>query len=566
MLLQRVTAVPGLLVVRLVDDFSKLTAKAKTGVVLGMIFFAYLLFASSSSHGAGGGQASLGGPQASAAQQNIKVLTWNLAAINNNPFEYWLTLSDEPKYGLLMNSVEKFIQSTKHVKDQSIGKLFPESYVDQLMEKLQQHVPSVTSEDVAVVRGMYVDDWSKRLMISGFLKDPAIGKKRLVSMPDRMTNTIQSTTAATLYRPTSINCYSGTFSSLGDWYGKWLDFMFDAKLEDGKTSPVQLLKRISRQKYPDLSEEEEQVSVPLQVLLLAVFDAIQIRVLNQVSIEKWRSVEDWQVLRHTICDKLNFKKNDRTVEILTKSYADADVLFLQEASEAFMTKAVSEFGAKFHVIANIEKPSSSDQNSMILLSKRYFTWFELDHAVSVPGGVVADGDLLVARAKDLMGRSYLLASFHGDTNGLATIPTLDAVVAHWNKRDRLVFGMDGNTYENPTLGPKYQNFEAFVQHFTLKHQLESCWGKNPTPEKHTTRNARTFMQPQLAKAASQNQIAELGDANPKDFILFSPKQYQGKLTGRDNTGKGTFVQNMVFPTLDFPSDHAIVRVVLEGAK
>ena len=40
---------------------------------------------------------------------------------------------------------------------------------------------------------------------------------------------------------------------------------------------------------------------------------------------------------------------------------------------------------------------------------------------SVP---VAGGDLLVMSVADNMQRKYLLASFHGDTNGLATIPVL----------------------------------------------------------------------------------------------------------------------------------------------
>lgn len=35
---------------------------------------------------------------------------------------------------------------------------------------------------------------------------------------------------------------------------------------------------------------------------------------------------------------------------------------------------------------------------------------------------VMDGDLLACTARDAMGRPHLLASFHGDTNGLQSIP------------------------------------------------------------------------------------------------------------------------------------------------
>ena len=35
----------------------------------------------------------------------INVATWNVAAINNNPFEYWITHSDE-EYNALMDAVQ----------------------------------------------------------------------------------------------------------------------------------------------------------------------------------------------------------------------------------------------------------------------------------------------------------------------------------------------------------------------------------------------------------------------------------------------------------------------------
>ena len=45
-------------------------------------------------------------------------------------------------------------------------------------------------------------------------------------------------------------------------------------------------------------------------------------------------------------------------------------------------------------------------------------------------GKVASGDLLVLTAAGKAGgRKYVLASFHGDTDGLATLPVLEAVHA-----------------------------------------------------------------------------------------------------------------------------------------
>ena len=82
---------------------------------------------------------------------------------------------------------------------------------------------------------------------------------------------------------------------------------------------------------------------------------------------------------------------------------------------------------------------------------------------------------------------------------------------------RLVFGLDANTYEHGS-GSK-QSVVEFGQDFVSKG-YSSCWGDAPDPTKHTTYNARTFLQPQLQKAARSTEKASKGDKNPKDFILF----------------------------------------------
>lgn len=38
----------------------------------------------------------------------LRVATWNVAAINNNPFEYWIT-HDDPKYNQMMQDVQAFL-------------------------------------------------------------------------------------------------------------------------------------------------------------------------------------------------------------------------------------------------------------------------------------------------------------------------------------------------------------------------------------------------------------------------------------------------------------------------
>jgi len=71
-----------------------------------------------------------------------------------------------------------------------------------------------------------------------------------------------------------------------------------------------------------------------------------------------------------------------------------------------------------------------------------------------------------------------------------------------------------------------------------------------------------FLQAQLQKAARASEKAAKGDKNPKDFILFPKAAYEVVATTKDNTGLRRYTEGMVFPTLQFPSDHGLVATVL----
>jgi hypothetical protein len=54
-----------------------------------------------------------------------------------------------------------------------------------------------------------------------------------------------------------------------------------------------------------------------------------------------------------------------------------------------------------------------------------------------------------------------------------------------------------------------------------------------------------------------------GDRNPKDFIVFFAADFAVRNVAKDNTGqRGKYTDGMVFPTLAFPSDHAITSTEL----
>lgn len=282
-------------------------------------------------------------------------------------------------------------------------------------------------------------DFAGRKIISGFMKDKELGEKRLASMPDRVTNTINTLgEAGKVHRPTVISCYDGDMSSMAAWWKEWRTFMFETPLTvAGKkgavttTTPAGMLPPIKRAKYPALSAAEEAISVPLQALCMAIFDAILVHIVTTCSADG-----TWLRLKRQMLQALYAKKDARILQILTETYAEADAIFLQEVANDFIRKAqATELAARYHIAACDTIDGTRDQNSLVLLSRRYFNIATVvEHTQEIMAAFdssvpVAPGDLLLLSVDDVQGRSYLLASFHGDTNGLATLPVLAAVHA-----------------------------------------------------------------------------------------------------------------------------------------
>ena len=354
-------------------------------------------------------------------------------------------------------------------------------------------------------------------------------------------------------------------------------FMFDNPLEI-KTKkgieinpPYKLLQPIKKSKYPDITEDEEKMSLPLQTMCGAIFDAILVHLMNTVS-----TPSEWQPLKRTMVDNLNKKKVPHTLNILeSDAYINCDIITLQEVAASFIDQAKNRsiLDDTFWIVAPADMDAVKDQNSVILLRKETFpdgasaeitsiVESSFEEGVKVP---IAKGDILAITATDRDKTEYVIASFHGDTNGLATKPVLSAIMKAMSSDSslvthKLVFGLDANTYEKAKPG-KQQDVLDWGKHY-VSHGLTSCWGDVPNPKNYTTFNSRTFLQPQLNKACKKSDKRANGDVNPKDFILFGKGDFEVESMWKDNTGEKTYVEDMAFPTLKFPSDHGILATVL----
>lgn len=352
--------------------------------------------------------------------------------------------------------------------------------------------------------------------------------------------------------------------------------MFDTPLDidsngETVTNPVyKMLQPIKKAKYPDITEEEEKVSLPLQTMCGAIFDAILVHMMNTVS-----TPDIWQALKKTMVENLNKNKVPHTLDILEKVYGTSDIITLQEVSVSLINQAKTRpLGDMFWIVAPGELDAVRDQNSVIFLSKTTFpvgpsaeitslVEGSFEPGVDVP---IAKGDILAITAIDSNNTPFVIASFHGDTNGLATKPVLSAIMKAMADNSalsshKLVFGLDANTYEKAKPG-KQQDVLEWGEHY-VSLGLTSCWGDVPTPNNYTTFNSRTYLQPQLNKACKKSDKRTNGDVNPKDFILFGKSEFKTIKTWKDNTGMQKYIEGMAFPTLDFPSDHGILATVIE---
>ena len=67
----------------------------------------------------------------------LRVATWNVAAVNNNPFEYWITHPD-PEYDRLMEAVQQFIDAPG-AADVRVGEIDQLVAVQRRTNLQQQH-------------------------------------------------------------------------------------------------------------------------------------------------------------------------------------------------------------------------------------------------------------------------------------------------------------------------------------------------------------------------------------------------------------------------------------------
>ena len=373
-------------------------------------------------------------------------------------------------------------------------------------------------------------------------------------MPDRMTSSIKTLCGQELFRPSPITGITDEMSDVPTWWNLWKKYMFETSVCVRGThvsNVFSLLQKIPRAKYPALTEAEEAVSRSLQTLCLALFDAVFTFLLSKIA------PATWQPLKRSLHKALFENKALSCVSILQAQYHDSDVIFIQEASEAFAARA--GVCLNHHVLRPAGVDGRRCQMSLILVKKGMFEYssaHDLTNEVleNLSVKCVDKGDLCLFKIRSKQGQ-FLLASFHGDSNGRSTGPVLtalDRLARECYPDHTLIFGLDAN------LSGEAGDLDLLL----VDKGLSSCWEGQDLHSLWTTFNARTHLQPQLHKAVGLTDVLDRRHMRLKDWILFYDAQLAIKSVARDNTGGGSFVTR-VMPSQAFPSDHAIVSATLQ---
>ncbi|EER15992.1 hypothetical protein Pmar_PMAR003453 [Perkinsus marinus ATCC 50983] len=447
----------------------------------------------------------------------VRVATWNIGSVQTNPLEF-CDDSDQRFTHFL-----KEFQSTAEALDAAgvtVGDLLREAFPFNVRSALLDNYDTLGLHSLEASAEAF-DPLAQLKIWSGFLNSTSIGDSRIISWPDRFTNVIGNGRC----RPSMISCYTGELSCTKTWLENWMSFMTRARIPP-----------LNVEKYNvEASYRENYQSFSLAGL--ALFDSVLIAISERTSV-------DWQTMRLDRIKSITQRPRQLVEYVARYLFGPKDMIMLQEVSGEILDRILSVDESKGYDLIVEPSPNVTKQRSVIFIKKGCGLALEVKASETVREAIrdegerrgLASGDLSVAVVTTPNGQPLLLASFHGDTNGRLTIPTLEIL----RSLDLpLLAGVDANCYA-----------DAGSRNLAVRDFLEALnrMGIHHTRPTTTTRNRRTPLQAQSAKTG-------VVDENPKDYVLL---RGEGMTIGKTLMDDGVS-NDRPLPNSCFPSDHAIVE-------
>jgi hypothetical protein len=254
---------------------------------------------------------------------------------------------------------------------------------------------------------------------TGVLRNPEIGKKRLISLPERLTSAITDIDR----RPAATNLSTGWEELPLDGYvDLWFDFMFG-------NAAHKLLGRIP-DKYDAVTPAERAFSVWWQLFYLLAFDLATWHMLK---------VSDAAELRKRLIPAVLSAEEDVFRVITAMLATGVQVFALNEASRSLYRRLFDAHGDTHHVICATEGNVKQVQHSILMI----------DRTVGAPVEVVMAGSehlMVHVVGPKPKAASYLLSAYHGESSGKGTAAAIATIRERAARRGaaRVVAGIDAN--------------------------------------------------------------------------------------------------------------------------
>ncbi|KAJ9464216.1 hypothetical protein DIPPA_16573 [Diplonema papillatum] len=495
------------------------------------------------------------------APKDIKILSWNVAPLSQNPFALWLHDAAENPHETLVKKANEVLSAA------TINELF----TDEQFARLQDRLSRGSQVTTCLPRAW---DSTKGKRWADFMRD-AEEKGIMLDLEGQTNPLLQSRDR--FYRPSPGTCFGlglegeplHELNATG-WWGFWTTYMFKTDVvRSGSSGNIAGL--FSR---PAITAED---CYGTDILALAIYDA---GLVHALSMAEQITGTSWETARKERCSSLFFEQGaEARLIALEKRVTDEDVVFIHGATRKLLMKLKQRELRGVGILANFTskapagfRPGSTNNVLILIRNKRFFGPADVTdrvfalgtHETTTPGSVFA---LAVTRpdspnTKDAS--NILLVAAYPETasHASALLRRTEEYLVRRAVRGRVLEDVPvgplqkvliGCSIVEPHLANKgFLNLESSVFEGTKLNFLKT----GPTAV-----FSRTLLQQLPSRAVALDKKAADVAEERVDFIVFSPFDYAEAV---DATFAGD--KNHPMPTLAVPTYRAPLGGLVQPVK
>eukprot|EP00929_Paragymnodinium_shiwhaense_P066115 TRINITY_DN33140_c0_g1_i1.p1 TRINITY_DN33140_c0_g1~~TRINITY_DN33140_c0_g1_i1.p1 ORF type:complete len:836 (-),score=143.92 TRINITY_DN33140_c0_g1_i1:34-2541(-) len=550
---------------------------------------------------------------------NLTIVEWKVGANIVNPYKSYIQPDTQSLPPDVAGPYTKFMEGFSEIfddkmqeplkklvsKDKPLHILFDDHMFSSFLHGLGQGgIPDFNQESSLHVRyaweksffgGKGLRDWS----LDEFIKHTDLQKTGWLKYADEKTAVMRPVDSNTpLFRPSVVTGSTAWFANIEDWWKKWKQFMMQDTVRLGgeyNSTPIHVAQLVSggtnesKSDQPvqginfDNQADKDNCIRALRLLLVGIYDAMMLHLATAVNIAKQIKPTELVTTRDYLLKTLINSRMRTLISILAFTHGDADLLFLQDANDAFRWRLVqSRVGSNYHII--VPHRFCRLRYSIILLSKAMFVSpTHEDHLTqrvveAAREQISSEGqnpdDLKIYHNEDIEcncffvsvrstdGIQYLLGSLNPGKNPRRSAALMRGLLKVQQSDPQKfnsirLFGLSAMAGQRP---PE-------EQHEVLNELIKDTKAQNLTSlgtgkQFSTAHYITSHLQPLFRHGSSLRNgkiDMEMADIVPADHIFSNPDCLQSLELLPDNTGLGNYTPGALLPTSYFPAEHSIVK-------